>query len=401
MHKHLFLVLCVFSAEVAAEGDDYLDEKNRYMDMRCAYSGSGSGSVTIARQPLALLPKDSPKVQIFKGELNQYQVYDSRLRVGDVTECIYPSGNRVRLKVGEGAARGYGMCGGDPEVFLSLWVNQKKIESKLWFRGHCMPEGDEYKFTISRIDTDPSVEKCHSVEYPLINKPLGQNEAPKAEACVSFPGISNYPLDTDEYDNGMARVFDIGMHKIITGGEAVCVHVKDGLDKERGLEILKFKDVGKKVHEQMPIPSEVSVDIDNDGHDERVLKFDFYNNYMHSTQLMINLDSERQDADEQIMPPPGAWFLPCQFDSNIAEAYDCPPFSEKNDGGELVMGAEKEAVIFRGRYSILNPFLFEKKNYILVSSVSEDTMNYFAVIKLAQNRKYEKMCLIRREIENF
>lgn len=58
------------------------------------------------------------------------------------------------------------------------------------------------------------------------------------------------------------------------------------------------------------------------------------------------------------------------------------------------MEAGKETITFRGRYTILNPFLFENKTYILVSSVSEDTLNYYAVVKLTRHRQYEKACLI-------
>lgn len=401
MLKILFLVLCAWSAAVVAQDADYLDEKNRYMDISCTYFGSGYGSVTIARQPLGLAPEDSPKVMTFKDGENPSQIYNSRLNIGDVAECIYPSGNSVRLKVGEGSARGYGMCGEDPRVFLSLWVNQRKLESKLWFRGHCMPDEETYKFTISRMDAEPSVEKCRSVQYQLADKPSGDKEAPKVEACVTFPSVSYYPLDTDEYENGIAKVVDIGKHKIMSGSEPVCTYVKDRLDEQKGLAYLKFIDTGEKVHEQMPVPSEASIDIDNDGHEERVLKFEFYNNYMHSTQLMMKLDSHSQEADQKTMPSPGSWFLPCQFDPTVANADDCPPFSRKNDGGELLMEAGKETITFRGRYTILNPFLFENKTYILVSSVSEDTLNYYAVVKLTQNRQYEKACLIRREIENF
>src|SRR5690606_22845210 len=139
----------------------------------------------------------------------------------------------------------------------------------------------------------------------------------------------------------------------------------------------------------------------NDGNEERVLKFEFYNNYMHSTQLMVKLDSPSQEADQKTMPSPDSWLFPCQFDPTVENAGDCPPFSNKNDGGELHMQAGKEATTFIGRYTLLSPCLFENKTFISVSSVSEDTLNYYAVVKLTQNRQYEKACLIRREIENF
>jgi len=42
------------------------------------------------------------------------------LNPGQLVECVFPSGNKVRAKVGEGTARPYGACGAEPEIFVSV-----------------------------------------------------------------------------------------------------------------------------------------------------------------------------------------------------------------------------------------------------------------------------------------
>jgi hypothetical protein len=70
-----------------------------------------------------------------RGEKSQSATFT--VRAGEFAECVFPSGKRVRAKVGEGRARPYGACGGDPDVFGSIWVNERKVASRFWFAGRC------------------------------------------------------------------------------------------------------------------------------------------------------------------------------------------------------------------------------------------------------------------------
>lgn len=55
-----------------------------------------------------------------KGDRQTFRV-TSAIEYG---ECVLFPGTLVRVKVSEGSTRPYGMCGADPEIWLSLWVGK-------------------------------------------------------------------------------------------------------------------------------------------------------------------------------------------------------------------------------------------------------------------------------------
>lgn len=56
---------------------------------------------------------------------------------GDRTDCGPAGGRLIRLRIGQEQAFAYGMGGGDPPNFFSLWIDRRKVVSKrVWREGY-------------------------------------------------------------------------------------------------------------------------------------------------------------------------------------------------------------------------------------------------------------------------
>ena len=117
---------------------------------------------------------------------------------------------------------------------------------------------------------------------------------------------------------------------------------------------------------------------------------------MHGSTLVINpsLDSASNLTD--------GWFLPCQLDTKSIPIQECPPFSQAHDeAGFAIPNPGRDDVYFRARYSHLTPFTFKGATYLSVTSESEDTREFVAVLKPRPHRSFERSCLLRKIPENF
>ncbi|MCZ7655146.1 MAG: hypothetical protein M5R42_14090 [Rhodocyclaceae bacterium] len=190
---------------------EFDDDITRSLTVQCNYSDYKTFQFeTVLVEGTKKGTGDVASIKTFqRGEKSQNVTYI--VKPGEVAECVFPSGNRVRAKVGAGTARPYGMCGGDPEVFGSVWVNRRKVASRVWFwAGHCREENGNpdvsFKFSGYR---NPSVQKCHSERA---NEPEASDNGSRSKSkqpvsvCVDFPEISRFPRDELEYPRPNQKV---------------------------------------------------------------------------------------------------------------------------------------------------------------------------------------------------
>lgn len=112
----------------------------------------------------------------------------------DYGECLISWNNPVRVRLSAGEAKEYGMCGGDPEVWLSLWVDKRKWLSRHQIVGRCTTN------PMSRIIISPSKMVVCSKQLD----PLGDVTKNAKEVCNIFRGaklaknrdIREYPGST-------------------------------------------------------------------------------------------------------------------------------------------------------------------------------------------------------------
>jgi len=410
-----------------AKADEDDEDITRSLTMTCKYSDYKtfqSESVSIAQttenqgKPAA--------VKRFKRGSTQRETEIFIVRPGHFAECIYPSGTRVRVKVGEGRSRP-GECGADPEVFMSLWVNERKIASEVWFAGHCIelpPRSTQcpaVSFNISGIYNGVSVQKCHTARQGDSNL-TPENDNIKKDAseplsvCVDIPDISKYPRDFVEYPPEGTKKPKVGDIEILYGSGPVCQAVLDEL--KRDFKTFSNYPDQSKIKLSRPNSSKTSVDLpkelagssesifdfNNDGKLDRVFLREYESVYMEGSVLLVQPGHSPSRLDVSDSPMEGAsGFFPCQMGKVRNNIYDCPPFSQDNDDAGFSMKGrnEKDEVYFIGRYSTISPFNFQGTNYIGVSTVDEMTEDFVAVLKPLPDGTFQKIGLFRRVSENF
>jgi len=341
---------------------------------------------------------------------------------GQFAECIFPSGTRVRTKVGEGRGSAYGECGADPEVFLSLWVNERKIVSKLWFAGHCSEDRNpSVSFNILGSDNTVSAQKCHTARQENANSTPESNNSKKdstepLSVCIDFPDISKYSKDLLEYPPGGKQALKVGDIELLSGSDPVCNAVHDDLkvdfnafakyfdESKSNLPRPEWDETLVELAKELRDCEESVFDFNNDKKLDRVFKCSSENSYMDGTVLLVQ---PGRSSSELIVSASliddTSLYLPFQMGEIRQNIQEYPPFSEKYSeaGPSMNVRGEKETVNFRGRYSTVSPFSFHDTNYVAISSITEDTEDYVAVFKPLPNGKFQNMCLIRRIPENF
>lgn len=357
------------------------------------------------------------------------------VRPGRFAECTYPTGNSVRVKVGEENLSGVviafgdssaapGMCVEDPEVFMSLWVNERKIVSGLSFAGHCSEDRDSptVSFNISGTGKDVSIRKCHTAgqgagDLTPENDNIKKDATKPLSICVDFPDISKYPRDLVEYPPEGTKTLKGGDIEILYGSGPVCQAAADELKRD----FYTFYDHAHQSKTKLARPnwSETSVelpkelgrcvesifDFNNDGKLDRVFRCDIYSRYMLGSVLLVQPGRSSSKLTVSASPLDStSIYLPFQMGKVRHNIRDYPPFSQENDDAGFSMKGrnEKDGVSFWGRYSTVSPFAYHGSSYIAVSSHTPvDTNDYVAVLKPLPDGTFQKIGLFRRVPENF
>jgi hypothetical protein len=417
--KNVGLAACFLALAGApiASFADLQGEIPRAMTVRCTYNDGKTSRFEHVVVATANQGGEAASTKTFQRN-GQSESISFLVNPGEVAECVFPSGNRVRAKVGEGISSAYGRCGADAQVFASVWVNKRKIASRVWFAGHCIEESDNTDVSFSMIGNPKmSAARCQTVRSSE-PEALGDDSkaAPKAplSVCVDFPDIARFPVDELEYPPAGAKILAAGDIEQLAGSHAVC---DPALKELKGdFSALSYPVPGKSTlprpnweDSSADLPQELTgsreavFDFDNDGKLDRVLSRDFESSYMQGTKLLV----ERGESSSSLVSPGPmgklAWFIPCQMDTRPHGIRDCAPFSQKADEAGFWMEArgKKNFAYFRARYTVLSPFFFNGETFVGVGSNSFDTAHLVAVVKPMPEKTFQPVCLFRQVPENF
>lgn len=391
-----------------AHGGTDEQDPGRAVRFSCTWlndAGEETESATISNEaPTAGAPQGKPRQVVFaraRPGIERMAVY-----AGNAAECTFPSGNRIRVKVGEGEARPYGMCGADPDVFLSVWVNGKKIESRRWVAGNCYRDDDDnpdLRLDYRHTAASTRLERCEAA---------GATGA-RRFVCKAYPDLAKLAVDTVEYPPpGTARPKP-GTIERLAGTGPVCDAAQKALAEDAGVFLKDAKPSRHLAYPHWtpasdPLPKNVAgaeqsvFDLNNDGKLERVLRKTFDNHYMDGNVLLARYGSTAA---------PLAWtpsarddrlaYLPCQLADKPIPIASCPPFSQKGDEANLTLdaGPGKDPVEFRNRYVSVTPFLFRDRTYLGLTGTAQS--NDAAVLEPLPAGGVRPACLFRRVTVNF
>lgn len=339
------------------------------------------------------------------------------VKPGEVAECVFPSGNRVRAKVGQGST-GHGMCGADPKIFASVWVNKRKIATRVWFAGHCREENGNPDVSFKISGQTGSIQKCHTARPSKTEtRDIDSKSASEPlSVCVDFSEISRFPRDELEYPGSAKKLPAVGEIEILSGSHGMCKTVLKELKgdfytfgnhpDQEAIRLLRptWSSASVDLPKELAGSSESIFDFDNDGKLDRVFSRVYESNYMDGSVLLVQPGNSTSTLNVSDTPmDKNSRFFPCQISPARYEIGDCPAFSQKgDDAGFWMKGrSNKDSIYFLARYSTIAPFTFQGDNFIGVSNKVEDTKDFVAVLKPMPHRTFKQMCLFRRVTENF
>ena len=398
-----------------AYGDHAGQDEERSLTMTCDYADYKQFQLESASISQTALDQGEPAaIKTFvRGATPQRVTF--RVGIGMAAECVYPSGNRVRVKVGEGVARAYGMCGGDPQVFASVWVNKRKVLSRFWFAGHCREDSDNSLFSLqvgaAKVTQCQTARSAAEATGSVADSAATRVQPPAA--CVEYPEVKRFRLDSVEYPSSAARRPEVGTVEVLRGGHPVCREAVHQLESElRGRAALEsgaldrfvWGEGGADLPAELVGGTESVFDFNNDGALDRAIRREFEHTYMHGSVLLVQPGRARDEFRASGPLLGGKSILAaCQMGSTPYAISSCPPLSQAADeSGFLVPSRRGERpVYFRARYSEVSPFRYRGATYVDVRSRSEDSREFFAVLKPSPNGHFRPLCLLRQVPENF
>ena len=316
-------------------------------------------------------------------------------------ECVFPSGNSIKIKVGSEYINPYGQCGADPAIYYSMWVNERKIVSSEQFSGHCM-EPAEFNFNFR----NGKITQCRREE-------TSPGVYSKQE-CEDVSNINKYSIDKIEYPPAGIKLVKSGSVVLdLNNSTEICNLASNSLSQRTpepfGDKPIDFPNQSTKVDYTKFVPSEIPVeypdvfDFDNDGNLDLVYKAEFFNTYMSSVVLLVESGTSSKELKLAQNPFSNhTWYIPCQLSNPKIKLNSCPPLSQEEDeGGFEITVNNKEELHFRGRYIQLTPRAYKGRNYLWVVSTSADTGNYYAVLEPLPKKKFRPVCLMHFVKENF
>lgn len=326
----------------------------------------------------------------------------------DYGECLISPGKLVRIKMSAGVAREYGMCGGDPEGWLSVWVDKRKWLSRHQVAGRCTTN------PMSRIVISSTGMVLCSKK---IDNPLDTAPESVAESCETIPGsrlaknrdLAEYPVSTAtrpevgtvviEHGKDTALCRDMLKAKRNEFGRAKWT-VDLPADANRGLS--DAQDHG--LYEYSGHFSRNLFDIDNDGKTEVVYGF-HPSNHAHDADTYFVSPGKKLDAVWPTISETDLWKdRPYVFPNSHGHC-QTQPCGQADEDGELRLQSpsEKEGkgIAYRFRYLHVGPFVWQGSTYFLLQSSDSSTQLISAVVKPTKGSKLEEVCIFRTVDDNY
>ncbi|CAH0155410.1 hypothetical protein SRABI118_00621 [Massilia sp. Bi118] len=416
LYRHLLLCLPITLATPAASAQaSGEDEPTRALQFSCVYrdaKGAETESATIGndlRETQA--PGQAARIAVLQRTRSGQQAERMTVRAGELAECRFPSGRRVRVKVGEETGNPYGMCGADPEVFMSVWVDGKKLESRRWFAGHCYrddPGNPDLHLRFEFTGAHSLAQRCET---------RASAAGLRKTACTGYPELTRLAPDTREYPPEGVRPARAGEVELLSGTGQVCTAVlaalrqdfalfSNGLQPGSPLTAPAWSDPDGPDEARLPKQLRNGdygiFDLDNDGKPERVLRKEFDDNYMAGNLLLARYGSRAAPAWDPAGEDRGMTLLPCRIGAPSAALRRCVPFAQNGEAeGDFSAdaGPGQEAVTFRGRYLRLEPFFFQGRTWLGVAGIGQ--RHHAAVLEPRPSGAFRQACLFRQVQENF
>jgi hypothetical protein len=326
----------------------------------------------------------------------------------DYGECLLAANLAARVKMAVGKTLPYGMCGGSPEIWLSLWFNQRKWFSKKQISGHCPST------VMTRIVISPT----HMVwcEKPSEDAIAASDALKNAKETCSTTPASQLPQQRDALEYPQSGTPP-------TAGTIVIEHSQNptlcaGMIKK---ENTRFHLASWSV---VPPPmanthlenaqdqgqyggaghfSRNRFDINNDGAMETVYGF-HPENHAHDADVYFAAPGTRIDKMWPKISDQTLWQASTYvFPSGFARCNGHACGMDDLDGLLYLKNYTENGHPFsyRLRYLHAAPMVFKGATYFLLTSLESDREHITALVKPKGQNVLEETCIFRTVQENY
>jgi hypothetical protein len=324
----------------------------------------------------------------------------------DYGECFISPGKQLRIKVSDGKAMPYGMCGGNPETWVSLWVDKRKLLSQYQVAGRCTTT------PASRIEISLHGIVLCTKEADSFGEVLSNAK----ESCETMPAaILPEQIDRTEYPTSQEKRQEAGTIVIEHGKKAALC---EGMINRNQTQF------GRPAW-TVDIPSDADSDLSKEedhglydyaGHFSKN-RFDFYNdgdteivygfhpaNHAHDADIYFLSPGEEFDKKWPKISDADLWkSSPYVFPNSLGNCQNHPCGKNDEDGYFVLQDYSEHGnhVAYRFRYLHVTPFVWQGTTYFLLTSLDSISEHISSVVKPMKRERPEEICIFRTVLGNF
>ncbi len=354
-----------------------------------------------------------------RAEIVPYAVFNKKVYNPASQDCTFSNGRTIRVKMGLGKVYPYGMGGGDPSKWISVWIDKALVLSYIQFS--C---GSEGPCNLQIIVTSKGLEVCHR-DLPEFLSQQGFSKA-TLEKCEFIPNNKlSIIRDSLEFPlpNEKARPAAGSLVTMFAKDENLCSQFKL-LSEPRGRSsvddniwpLIGLPNDAESIEKGKSLPYEYdgmyqlyTFDINNDLKNETVLGLHARTNYRDGDVYFVFPDGKVSSptvgedgfTDSELFYAKAAMrIIPHYWSDYIGK--DEKKLKEGQDEGEYEIKSvsapwwdSTDKPIFLFRYWYLWPFRYKHSTYFLTWSQEAGKQHWYTVLKPEPNYQVTEMCVFQ------
>ena len=358
----------------------------------------------------------------------RYERQDFEVKVGESAECVFPSGSRVRVKIGKKEQDLSDRCLSE-DKFVSVWVNKRKVISRALFSSQCDYEDPVLDTKIQIYGAGLEKIKQCTVERGVSTDASAKEKNGKAKKpvsiCMDYPNVSRYPVDSVEYPPRGVQKYTVGKIVLLVNRHEVCSPLQQELQAHTGanaaLALAAFSknsplSLYAEKSEPVQLPEELAkklgqgwksyqFDFNNDEKLDQIVEQRFARKAMAGNALFVSSGnaSDRLVLSGAVSDEKKSRVFPCQINKEQQSFQECSPFSQKGDDVSIrtpwKIGGE--ALSFHTKHAELTPFAFKNVNFVAMTGTSGATRHVLAVFRPMPDWTFKPVCLYQKTTENY
>ncbi len=346
-----------------------------------------------------------------KAEIVPYAVWNEDVYVGRPSNCTLSNGTEIRAKLGLGPVFPYGMGGGDPAKWLSVWINKTKIVSR--YQVGCEDEGPcngAFKVAGKRLFTcaltsSPSTNESglsKKASYKCTSKPIAKLAQARARDAVEYPLA--------------------GERMRPSPGTFVTLFARDAefcrqflSDQELPENSEEISPLSSSAYEYSGSYNRLDFDINNDGENETVLGLNSSTHYRDGDIFFIyagstipaQVGNSKETSSESRYAKLATRILP-HYWADYTNRQERLLADKNTDSGAYELKNSKapwwdthDVPVFRFRYWHLVPFRNFGTTYFRTRSMEAGLMHWSVVLRPEPDFKVTEECVFQTVQEHY